>query len=105
MDRESDFVGAERKQPRLMHRIARGAARQHNVVGYEQLRKCGLSKWQIPRWVKAGLLHREFPRAYSVGSLKVTRLGRIKAAVLACGDESVSSHRTAAWIWALGIAM
>jgi len=105
MDTESDSVGAERKQTRLMHRVAWVAARQDNVVGYEQLRKCGLSKWQIPRWVNAGLLHRLFPRAYAVGSSKVTLLGRIRAAVLACGDDSVASHRTAAWIWALGIAM
>jgi hypothetical protein len=88
-----------------MHRVAQLAARQHNVVGYEQLRRCGLSKWQIPRWVNAKVLHRVFPRAYAVGSPKITLLGRVKAAVLACGDDSFASHRTAAWIWALGISM
>jgi very-short-patch-repair endonuclease len=55
--------------------------------------------------VTAKVLHRVFPRAYAVGSPKITLLGRVKAAVLACGDDSFASHRTAAWIWALGISM
>jgi very-short-patch-repair endonuclease len=38
---------------------------------------------------------------YLVGGLAVTRAGELMAAVLACGDQAVLSHRSAAEHWAL----
>lgn len=36
---------------------------------------------------------------YAVGHRKVTKRGRVMAAVLACGPGALASHRTAAWLW------
>ena len=102
MDTETYSGRAERDPNRIVRRIAHLAARQHNVVAHEQLRTCGLGRCQIPRWVNAGRLHGVFAGVYSL-TLRVTEYGRFMAAVLACGDDSFASHRTAARLWALGI--
>lgn len=61
-----------------------------------QLRDCGLSDDTIDRAVRAGHLHRVFRSVYAVGRSAIGERGRMRAAVLACPDESVVSHRSAA---------
>jgi hypothetical protein len=103
MDTESYESDAQRPKSSLTSRIARLAARQHNVVAQRQLLEMPMGARRILRWVEAARLHEIFTRAYAVGTARVTELGRIMAAVLACGPDSFASHRTAARLWALGI--
>jgi very-short-patch-repair endonuclease len=77
------------------------AAGQFGVVTYEQLRACGLSRHQILQRVKAGQLQRLWQGVYAFGHRELTREGRLIAAVLACGEGAVLSHRSAAQRWEL----
>jgi very-short-patch-repair endonuclease len=79
--------------------IARIAARQHGVVTTAQLRAAGLDKSAVARRVAAGRLHRMHRGVYAVGHRGLTRRGQFKAAILACGEGTVLSHRSAAELW------
>ncbi len=81
--------------------IAEIAEGQHGVITFEQLLGCGLSKSAIDRWVAAGRLHRVYRGVYTVGHTGLSNEGRWMAAVLACGEGSVLSHRSAAEHWGL----
>jgi hypothetical protein len=72
------------------------AARQHGVVGLWQLVELGLSAAGVRTRVAAGRLHRIHQGVYAVGRPDVTIKGRWMAAVLACGEGAVLSHRSAA---------
>ena len=61
-----------------------------------QLARLGLSPSAIKTRVRAGRLHRIHRSVYAVGHTRLTRKGRFMAAVLACGDGAVLSHRSAA---------
>jgi hypothetical protein len=81
--------------------VARLANGQHGVVGRWQLLELGLGAGEIKRWVRSGRLtplHRE---AFAFGHTALGRNGRWHAAVLACGEEAVLSHRSAAVLWGL----
>jgi predicted transcriptional regulator of viral defense system len=82
-------------------RVAKLAARQWGVVSVVQLRAAGLSKDAVQRRVRAGRLHRVHHGAYAVGHTVLKREGRWLAAVLACGDGAVLSHRSGAAHWGL----
>jgi very-short-patch-repair endonuclease len=79
--------------------IARIAARQHGIVTVAQLRDAGIGHRSISRRVKAGRLHRVHRGVYAVGHTKLTFEGRCMAAVLALGEGSAVSHRSAAALW------
>jgi very-short-patch-repair endonuclease len=81
--------------------IARLAARQHGVVSVRQLIAAGLTHEAIRRRVEAGRLHRMYRGVYAVGHTRLSNEGRWKAAVLACGEGAVLSHRSAAANWGL----
>jgi hypothetical protein len=81
---------AERRE-----RLMRLAARQHNVVSRNQMRKLGFSDKAIDHALASGRLHRVFRSTYAVGHPTVNGRGRLKAAALACGDGAVISHRSA----------
>jgi very-short-patch-repair endonuclease len=81
--------------------IARIARRQHGVVSYSQLRAAGMSQPVISKRTKAGRLHRLHRGVYAVGHTKLTFEGRCLAAVLACGDGAVVSHRSGAALWGM----
>jgi hypothetical protein len=49
--------------------------------------------------VRRGFLHRVHRGVYSVGHRPITNEAHWLAAVLACGDEAVLSHRSAAALW------
>ena len=81
--------------------IARLAARQHGVVSTVQLLAAGFTHDAIRRRVQAGWLHRIHRGVYAVGHRNITHQGWWMAAVLACGEGAVLSHRSAAMHWGL----
>jgi hypothetical protein len=87
---------------RLLDRaIAAIAGRQHGVVSLEQLRALTLSDRAVRGRVVAGRLHSLHEGVYAVGHTSLTPEGRWMAAVLACGEGAVLSHRSAAILWGL----
>jgi very-short-patch-repair endonuclease len=77
------------------------AERQHGVVSLPQLTAFGLLPSAVRERVKSGRLHRIHRGVYAVGHAALTGRGRWMAAVLACGDRAVLSHRSAAALWGL----
>jgi very-short-patch-repair endonuclease/predicted transcriptional regulator of viral defense system len=77
-----------------------GAA-QHWVVTYGQLRALGLGPDSIRHRVKTGRLYPVHRGVYAVGRPALEQKGRWLAAVLACGDNALLSHRSAAALWGL----
>ena len=82
-------------------RVAELAGRQWGVVSLAQLRALGLSADAVQRRERAGRLHRVHRAVYAVGHTVLRREGRWLAAVLACGERAVLSHRSAAAHWGL----
>jgi very-short-patch-repair endonuclease len=81
--------------------IAALAGAQGGVVARAQLVTVGLSPQAISRRIAWGRLHRVHRGVYAVGHQALSSTGRRWAAVLACGDGAVLSHRTAADAWDL----
>jgi hypothetical protein len=81
--------------------IAELAHRQHGVVAHRQLIALGLSASAIQRRVRARQLHPLYRGVYAVGHRVLSRDGQWMAAVLACGEGAVLSHRDAAALWAI----
>jgi uncharacterized protein DUF559 len=52
--------------------------------------------------VVTGRLHRIHAGVYAVGHARLTQPGRWMAAVLACGEGALLSHRSAAALWGIG---
>jgi very-short-patch-repair endonuclease len=78
------------------------AAKQHGVLTRRDLDRLGFSKMAIDHRVSTGRLHLISPGVYAVGRPELTPRGRWTAAVLACGDDAVLSHRSAAELWGIG---
>ena len=76
--------------------VAEIAARQHRVVAREQLLEAGLSVGEIRRMVEKRQLFALHRGVYAVGTPDPGPRGRLMAAVLACGEGAVLSHRSAA---------
>jgi very-short-patch-repair endonuclease len=74
------------------------ASRQYGIVASRQL---GLDAHAIRRRTGVGRLHRVHRAVYAVGHLGLGQEARWLAAVLACGDGAVLSHRSAATLWAI----
>jgi very-short-patch-repair endonuclease len=81
--------------------VASIAARQHGVVSAAQLRGAGIGHRSISRRVQAGRLHRLHRGVYAVGHSRLTFEGRCMAGVLALGEGSAVSHRSAAALWGM----
>lgn len=81
--------------------IAELATRQHGVVGRGQLLGLGVGSGGIARRQAAGRLRSLHPGVYSVGHGALTQKSRWMAAVLACGNGAVLSHRSAAALWSI----
>lgn len=82
-------------------RIAALADRQHGVVARRQLTELGLGSEAIKKRIRTGRLHGIHRGVYAVGRRRVDMRGTWLAAVLACGDGAVLSHRSAAALWGL----
>jgi very-short-patch-repair endonuclease len=83
------------------HAVATLAAGQYGLVTRAQLAATGLDPRTVDRRLAAGRLHRVHARVYAVGHEAPRREARWLAAVLACGDGAVLSHRSAASLWAI----
>jgi predicted transcriptional regulator of viral defense system len=81
--------------------IAQLADRQHGVVSLAQLTAFGLTPSAVRKRARAGRLHPVHRTVFAVGRRRLTLPGVWMAAVLACGDEAVLSHRSAAALWGL----
>lgn len=90
-----------RRKSRTHHGIAELAERQHGVVAGRQLVRIGYSLDTVQRAARGGRLHRLHHDVYAVGHVAISRHGRAMAAVLAAGEKSLLSHRSAAWLWGL----
>jgi very-short-patch-repair endonuclease len=77
------------------------AARQHGIVSVAQLQALGLGQRGAQLRAANGRLHRIYRGVYAVGHAALTPNGRRLAAVLACGQGAVLSHRSAAAAWGL----
>jgi hypothetical protein len=91
-------VGAKRARDREVAAIAEA---QHGIAARAQLLEVGLTRRQIGEWIAAGRLHRLHRGVYAVGHKRLRVHGRWMAAVLACGEGAVLSHRDAATLWEL----
>ena len=69
------------------------------MVSLTQLNAAGISQRGVTRRVQAKRLHRIHRGVYAVGHAGLSQYGRWMAAVLACGDGAVLSHRSAATLW------
>src|SRR4051794_31557923 len=78
------------------------AGRQHGVLARRQLLALGFSAREIEHRVVRGRLHPVMRGVYAVGWPQLTRERRWMAAVLACGDRAVLSHRSAMALWGIG---
>lgn len=71
------------------------------MVSHAQLLAIGITQRSIERRLGAGRLHRVHRGVYRVGHTADAPLARAAAAVLACGSDSVLSHRSAGAIWGI----
>jgi very-short-patch-repair endonuclease len=76
--------------------IARLAARQDNVVTRDQLFEAGLGRGAIARRLEARTMQWLHRGVYLLGAAPPTPIARARAAVMACGEGAVVSHRSAA---------
>jgi len=76
---------------------ARIAGRQHGRISCEQLLAAGIDRARIRRWLADGRLRRLHQGVYAVGHAAPSIDGEYMAAVLACGEGAVLSHRAAAY--------
>jgi Transcriptional regulator, AbiEi antitoxin len=81
--------------------VSEVAAGQWGVVSRAQLRRVGVALATVDYWVRAGRLHVVYRGVYAVGHRVMRVEGRRLAAVLACGEGAVLSHRSAAAHWGL----
>jgi very-short-patch-repair endonuclease len=77
------------------------ASSQQGLVSRDQLRGLGLSDNAISKALDRGWLRPVFHGVFSVGHEHLTVYARMLAATMACGEGSVVSHESAAWL--LGI--
>ena len=80
---------------------SRIAARQKTLLTVEQLQACGLGHDAVAYRLKAGRLHVVFRGVYAMGCGELPPLARELAALLAYGERSFISHRSAAFVWGL----
>lgn len=77
------------------------ARRQHGVLSSAQLLALGVTSHAIRRWLRAGRLHRLHRGVYALGHRALSAQARDLAAVIACGDRALLSHRSAGFRWGL----
>jgi Transcriptional regulator, AbiEi antitoxin len=95
------LVPGMREEMRSHAGLAERAAGQYGVVSHRQLLELGFSPSAVGRLASCGRLHRVHRGVYAVGHPALTRHGGCMAAILACGDRAVLSHRSAGWLWGL----
>jgi hypothetical protein len=94
----------ERRRKALAQRerdLSALARRQHGVLSRRQLIAGGLSRRSIDRRVESGRLGIVHRNVYAMSAGRIDSRGEWMAAVLACGDGALLSHRSAAALWGL----
>ena len=81
--------------------IARIGGHQDNVITGDQLRSAGLGRGAIAHRVKVRAMQRLHVNVYLLGAAPPTPMARARAATLACGADTVVSHRSAACLFGL----
>ena len=81
--------------------IARIGRRQDNVITFEQLLDAGLGSRGVSHRVKARTMQRLYRGVFLLGAAPPTLMARARAAVFACGEGAVASHRSAAELFGL----
>ena len=71
------------------------AGEQHQVASFRQLRELGIGRGWIQHRVRTKRLHPIHDGVYAWGHKDLRREGFLIAAVLACGEGALLSHRTA----------
>ncbi len=94
-------MGASEHTPREITLLTL-ANRQHGMVRDDQLTGHGLARKAIDKRVQTGRLTRLHDGIFSWGHSALIREGRWLAALWACGDGVVLSHRTAAAFHGIG---
>lgn len=77
------------------------AGRQHGVLHRAQLLAAGVSPGVVTRMTRSGALHRLHRGVYAVGHLALPPFAAEQAALLACGEPSLISDRSALYLWGL----
>lgn len=75
--------------------VAALARRQHDVLARRQLLALGVGRGAIAARLKSGRWRLEYRGVYATRHAPLSREGRSMAAVLACGEGAVLSHRSA----------
>jgi very-short-patch-repair endonuclease len=88
----------DQSSPRADVAVAQLAARQHGVLSVAELLACGLSPDAISVRANNGRLHPLHRAVYAVGHPNPTRDGWYLAAVKACEEAAVLSHRSGAML-------
>lgn len=78
------------------------AREQHGVLARRDLLRLGFTSKGIRHRMRTGRLYPVGHGVYAVGRDDLTRKGRWMAAVLACGEGAVLSHRSAAALLGIG---
>jgi very-short-patch-repair endonuclease len=77
------------------------ASRQQGLISRDQLRGLGFTDNAVSKALDRGWLRPVFHSVFSVGHEHLTIHARMLAATMACGEGSVVSHGTAAWVLGL----
>jgi very-short-patch-repair endonuclease len=80
---------------------SRLGSQQEGSVKRAQLLKAGVGPNAVKRRAKNGYLHRVHRGVYIVGHLALAPHAEEFAALLACGERSLISHRSAAHLWSM----
>src|SRR4051794_29393798 len=94
-------TGAQLRTHLLDRAVAELAQRQHAVGSRRELLGLGMGRTAIAGRLGRGQLHEIHRGVYVVGVRRISRRGRWMAAVLACGEGAVLSHRSAGRLWGL----
>lgn len=104
MDSSTTARRAEHRRGAFARRereLAALANRQHGVISRRQLIAGGVGARTIGRRLQAGRLRVLHGGVYAFERGRISARGRWLAAVLACGNGGVLSHRSAAALWGL----
>jgi hypothetical protein len=87
--------------PPLSDAVVRLASRQHGVISVSQCLAVEMSRRQVQGRVDRHEWHAIHPGVYAVAPGRLSHHGRYWAALLAVGDDSWLSHRTATSLWSV----
>ena len=87
--------------PKIAKNVAVLARDQYGVATYRQLRECWMSHDMVKSRVRCGDLVRLYRAVYAIGYVPRTPETQWMAAVLACGEDALLSHRSAATLWGI----